>query len=169
MRDRRPRDLSGQFLRNRKGYYDALNHAQCGGVDVTEWVCWFADQFARACRHSSTIIDTAIEKSRFWAAHSGVAVNERQRKVVQRLLDDGDGGFLGGLNAEKYGKMTGASKATATRDLAALLEAQMLWSTGQGRGTRYFVNVPGWTHGPGDAAIEGADEDGGPATDAPGG
>lgn len=143
--------LSGQFLRNRKDYYDALNHAQCGGLDVTEWVYWFADHFAQACRHSSTVIDKALEKSRFWAAHAGVAVNERQRKVVQRLLDDGDGGFLGGLNAEKYGKMTGAFKATTTRDLAALLEAQMLWTTGQGRGTRYFVNVPGWTHDHGDA------------------
>lgn len=152
--------LSGQFLRNRKGYYKVLNHAQCGGLDVTDWVCWFADQLAQACRHSSTVIDKALEKSRFWAAHAGMAVNERQRKVVQRLLDDGDGGFLGGLNAEKYGRMTRASKATATRDLAALLEAQMLWTTGQGRGTRYFVNVPGWTHGHGDPVPDGDDADG---------
>lgn len=144
--------LSSQFLRNRKGYYDALNHAQRGGLDVTDWVCWFADQFAQACRHSGTLIDKALEKSRFWAVHATVAINERQRKVVQRLLDDGDGGFWGGLNAEKYGKMTGASKATATRDLAALLTAHMLWTTGQGRAIRYFVNVPGWAHGQGESA-----------------
>lgn len=142
--------LSSQFLRNRRGYYDALNQSQRGGLDVTPWVSWFADQFAQACRHSSMVIDRALEKSRFWAEHAGAIVNERQRKVVQRLLDDGDGGFLGGLNAEKYGNMTGASKATATRDLAALVEAGMLWAIGRGKGVRYFVNVPGWMHGHGD-------------------
>lgn len=151
--------LSAQFLRNRKGYYDALNEAQRGEVDVTAWVCWFADQFALACRHTSTIIDKAIEKSQFWARHSGAAVNDRQRKVVQRLLDDGDGGFLGGLNAEKYRKMTGASKATATRDLGALLEAGMLWTVGQGRGTRYYLNMPGWTHGQGPDAVDDAEDE----------
>lgn len=154
--------LSAQFLRNREGYYNALNEAQRGDVDVTAWVCWFADQFAQACRHSSTIIERALEKSQFWARYSAVAINERQRKVVQRLLDDGDGGFLGGLNAAKYGRMTGAAKATATRDLGALLEAGMIWTLGQGRATRYYVNVPGWTHGVDDAAAEdGEDESAG--------
>lgn len=59
----------------------------------------------------------------------------------------GDGGFPGGLNADKYMKMTGVSKATATRDLAGMVAAQLLWTTGQGKGMRYYVNVPGWTHG----------------------
>ncbi len=63
------------------------------------------------------------------------------------LLDDGDGGFLGGLNAEKYMKITGASKATATRDLSAMLAADLLWTRGQGKSLRYFINVPGWGHG----------------------
>ena len=159
--------LSAQFLRNRKGYYDALNEAQRGEVDVTAWVCWFADQFALACRYTSTIIDKAIEKSQFWARHSSAAVNERQRKVVQRLLDDGDGGFLGGLNAEKYGKMTGASKATATRDLGALFDAGMLWTAGQGRATRYYLNVPGWTHGQGADDVDAAEDE--PAGERPAG
>ena len=139
--------LSSQFLRNRGGYYDALNEAQRGGLDITAWVSWFAEQYALACKHSSTVIDSALEKSRFWAEHAGTIVNERQRKVVQRLLDDGDGGFKGGLNAEKYGKMTGASKPTATRDLAALVDAGMLWTNGRGKGVRYYINVPGWMHG----------------------
>lgn len=139
--------LSRQLLESRAGYYDALNQAQRGTGDVTAWVQWFAGQIAAACARTSQVMDRAIEKSRFWADHSATALNARQRKVLQRLLDDGDGGFLGGLNADKYIKMTGVSKATATRDLAGLVGAQLLWTRGQGKGVRYYINVPGWTHG----------------------
>lgn len=139
--------LSRQFLESRRGYYDALNTAQRGSGDVTDWVVWFARQFALACGRSSQVIDRAIEKARFWTDHAGLALNERQRKVLQRLLDDGDGGFLGGLNAQKYVKLTGTSKPSATRDLAALVRAGLLWTTGQGKALRYFINVPGWRHG----------------------
>lgn len=138
--------LSRQLLESRAGYYDALNEAQRGTGDVTGWVRWFAAQISAACHRSSGIIDQAIKKNRFWADHATEEINARQRKVLQRLLDDGDGGFLGGLNAEKYMKMTGASKATATRDLTALLASNLLWSTGQGKSVRYFINVPGWAH-----------------------
>ena len=132
---------------NRGGYYDALSEAQHGSSDVSEWVQWFATVFCDACRASITLIDGAIEKARFWASHSQTVLNERQRKVVQRLLDDGDGGFLGGLNAEKYTKMTGASKPTATRDMAELVRNGMLRTDGLGKAMRYYVVVPGWTHG----------------------
>lgn len=78
---------------------------------------------------------------------AAVRLNERQRKGVQRLLDDGDGGLLGGLDAEKCGKMTGASEPTATHDLAALVRQGLPWTTGAGKALRYHVAVPGWTHG----------------------
>jgi Fic family protein len=146
--------LSRQLLQNRSAYYDALNRAQCGTCDLTDWVQWFIQQFADACQRSSEVIDIAIEKSRFWARSAQMGLNDRQRKVLQRLLDDGDGGFQGGLNAAKYMKMTGASKATATRDLAALLHGQLVWTNGQGKALRYYVNVPGWLHGV--DAIDGA-------------
>lgn len=67
-------------------------------------------------------------------------------KCCRRLLDDGDGGFLGGLNAEKYMKMTGVSKATATRDLSEMVVRGQLWSLEVGKALRYYVNVPGWEH-----------------------
>lgn len=139
--------LSGQLLSSRKAYYDQLNRAQCGDMDVTGWVCWLVQQFAAACHHASAVIDNALLKRAFWEAHAGQLTHERQRKVVQRLLDDGDGGFLGGLNAEKYMKMTGASKATATRDLQALTAHGLLRTVGAGRALRYYVNVSGWRHG----------------------
>lgn len=144
--------LSRQLLTSRGAYYDALNKASRGGMDVTAWVQWFAGQCAAAYQSTSLIIDQALEKRRFWVQHEGSALHERQRKVLQRLLDEGDGGFLGGLNAEKYMKMTGVSKATATRDLSQMLANGQLWSHGVGKALRYHVNVPGWTHGPGEPA-----------------
>ena len=139
--------LSRQLLTSRGAYYDALNQAQRGHCDVTAWVMWFASQFASASAYTGALIDAAIQKSQFWARQAGLAINERQRKVLQRLLDAGDGGFEGGLNAEKYMKMTGASKATATRDLAALLAAGSLWTVGQGKALKYYLAMPGWGHG----------------------
>lgn len=139
--------LSRQLLAARAGYYDALNRAQRGAGDATEWVQWFATQIALACASTSEIVDRAIDKSRFWTRHAALPLKERQRKVLQRLLDAGDGGFLGGLNAEKYIKMTGIAKATATRDLRELVTLGLLRVDGQGKATRYYIEVPGWTHG----------------------
>jgi Fic family protein len=141
--------LSLQLLECRTAYYDELNRAQRGSGDVTEWVAWFATQVSAACTRSSQIINRAIEKNRFWFNHARVELKPRQRKVLQRLLDDGDGGFEGGLNAEKYMKMTAVSKATATRDLTEMLAEDLLWTEGQGKGLRYFIKVPGWSHGVG--------------------
>lgn len=138
--------LSRQLEKNCGAYYDALNHEQRGDGDVTQWVQWFATQCSAAYEQTSQIIDRAIEKRQFWEAH-GIGLPDRKRKVLQRLLDDGNGGFLGGLNADKYMKMTGISRATASRDLAEMVEAGQLWSHGAAKAIRYYVNVPGWTHG----------------------
>ena len=139
--------LSRQLLAERGGYYDALAQAQRGGTDVTGFVQWFAQAFARACDAAGAVIDASLERSRFWATHAQQDVNERQRKLLQRLLAAGDGGFLGGLNVEKYLKMVHVSKATATRDLSDLAQRGLLHTAGQGKGLRYFISVPGWTHG----------------------
>ncbi|MBC7437142.1 MAG: hypothetical protein H7332_13885 [Bdellovibrionales bacterium] len=80
---------------------------------------------------------------------AALAVNERQRKILERLMEAGDGGFLGGMTADKYSKITGASKATATRDLADLLQKDLLLVEGVGKATRYVVNVAGWNGTPG--------------------
>ena len=139
--------LSSQLMQHRKGYYDALHQAQQGSLDVSDWVLWFTQQFSLACQATCALMDRALEKSTFWQTHSATPLNERQRKVIQRLLDDGDGGFLGGLNADKYMKMTSTSKATATRDLADLLKNGLLRSAGQGKAIRYYVAVEGWEVG----------------------
>ena len=137
--------MSRQLLSVRARYYDELNAAQRGPVDVTRWVRFFIEQFRLSCIMSQGVVEAALDKSRFWAAHAQHDLNERQRKVMKRLLDAGKGGFAGGMSAEKYANLTGVSKSTATRDLVSLQEAGFLVTTGRMKGTRYWPNLPGWT------------------------
>jgi len=139
--------LSRQMLADRRGYYDALAAAQVGSTDVTGFVRWFADAFGQACTRSMEVIHATLGKSRFWTTHVSSTLNERQRQLLKRLLDAGDGGFLGGLNVDKLLKMTKTSKATATRDLSDLVQRGLLHTTGQGKALRYYLSVPGWKHG----------------------
>ena len=139
--------LSEQMMRNRSEYYDALNAAQQGDIDISAWVIWFANTCAQACMHSCAFMDEAVQKANYWSKYAHIELNPRQKKLIQKLLDAGDGGFVGGLNAEKYIKITGTSKATATRDLSALLGSEMLFAVGQGKAMRYYVNIPKWKHG----------------------
>lgn len=141
---RRLQGVSHRLMQSREAYYAALNAAQRGPLDVTPWVAFFLEQFRLACIDSQAVVESALDKSRFWAAHAGHGLNERQLKVMKRLLDAGPGGFEGGLSAEKYANLTGVSKATATRDLAALASAGLLATTGRMKGTRYWPNLAGW-------------------------
>lgn len=148
--------LAHQMLKTRAAYYDALNHAQrlrgiapeATAIDATPWVLWFVQAFTQACIASQTVVRDATDKAQFRLRAAQCQTNERQRKVLERLLDAGHlgsgGGFLGGMTSEKYAKITGTSKATATRDLADLLAHGLLRVEGAGKATRYAVNVPGW-------------------------
>lgn len=139
--------LSRQLLTSIDTYHAQLNAASRGDTDVTDWVEWFARQSTQACLFAMQSIDQAIEKRQFWEHHESTSLHDRQRKVLQRLLDAGDGGFDGGLSADKYTRLAGVSKATATRDLSTMVSTGQLWANGAGRGLRYYVNIPGWSHG----------------------
>lgn len=94
------------------------------------------------------VVRQATEKAVFRMKAGQCGLNARQHKVLERLLDAGQvalgGGFLGGMTNEKYARITGTSKATATRDLTDLLVKGLLRVEGVGKATRYAVNVPGW-------------------------
>jgi len=139
--------MSRQLLANRDAYYDALNAAQRGSMDVTSWVLFFIEQFKSACIASQDIVQAASEKTRFWSRFSNIELNERQRKALQRMLEAGKEGFEGGMSADKYSHLTSASKATATRDLTEMASAGLLVRTGQLKSTRYWMNIPGWAAG----------------------
>jgi Fic family protein len=104
--------------------------------------------FALGCAASSVVVRQAVDKAAFRLQAAQCALNLRQLKVLNRLLDAGNtelgGGFLGGMSTDKYAKITGASKPTATRDLTDLLAKGLLQVQGVGKATRYAVNVPGW-------------------------
>jgi Fic family protein len=148
--------LAHQMLKTRAAYYDALNTAQrlrgiapeAQAIDVTPWVQWFVQAFTRACVASQAVVLDATEKAHFRLRAAQCHINPRQSKVLERLLEAGHvgsgGGFLGGMSTEKYAKITGTSKATATRDLAGLLAHGLLRVEGVGKATRYAVKVPGW-------------------------
>ncbi len=148
--------LAHQMLKNRAAYYEALNHAQrvqgvpadAQGINVTPWVQWFVQAFTRACLASQAVVRDATDKAQFRLRAAQCHINPRQSKVLERLLDAGHvglgGGFLGGMSNEKYARITGVSSATAARDLAALAVHGLLRVEGQGKATRYCVNVPGW-------------------------
>ena len=136
--------LSRQLLESRKAYYDALNQAQRGGLNVTAWVLWFVLSFTAGCVRSQQVVRGAIQKATYWQRANGNRINLRQRKVLLRLLEAGDGGFLDGMTTVKYSKITAVSKPTATRDLTELLRWKLLVATGVGKATRYAVNVEGW-------------------------
>ncbi len=148
--------MAHQMLKTRSAYYDALNHAQrlrgiapeSGTIDATPWVLWFVQTFTSACVASQAVVRDARDKGQFWLRAAQCQTNERQRKVLERLLEAGHagsgGGFLGGMTTDKYAKITGTSKATATRDLADLIANGLLRVEGLGKATRYAVNVPGW-------------------------
>jgi len=136
--------MSRQLMKNRSDYYDRLNQASTNSVDVTTWIKWFISQFTAACLQSCLEIDATLEKAQFWSRYASHDLNERQRKTLQKLLDAGDGGYVGAMTADKHGKITGASKATATRDLRDLVARGILIIRGEGKATRYFVNIPGW-------------------------
>lgn len=129
--------LSMVIEAKRKRYYEALATASRGSLDVTQWVCYFVETVLEAQLEARSAIAFVLEKARFWDRFDD-HVNERQRKVLARMFRAGPAGFEGGISAGKYVAITGASKATASRDLADLLQAGALRRLpGGGRSTRY--------------------------------
>jgi len=135
---------SQRLLDRRNDYYSQLERAQHGGLDVTDWVCWFVEQMQAACDAASKVIDDTLVKARFWLDHSNKVLNERQRKVMNLLLNTGPGGFEGGMSTKKYESITSTSRATASRELIELEALDLLAHVGAGRSTRYYVKLPGW-------------------------
>jgi Fic family protein len=136
--------ISQRLLDGRDDYYSELERAQHGPLDVTQWIAWFIAQVRLACEEASVVIDQSLEKARFWHAHQDQELSPRQRKMLNVLLDAGPDGFEGGMNTKKYGSLTGASRATSSRDLSELEDKAVLLRVGSGRSTRYYLAIPGW-------------------------
>jgi Fic family protein len=129
--------LSLVLQRHRSHYYDALSSAS-RSLEVDAWLDWFADRVLEAQRSALASIEFVIHKTRLLDRLRG-RLNLRQEKALLRVMRDGPGGLVGGLSAGKYTALTGASAATAGRDLAELVEWGALVRTGEKRGTRYAL------------------------------
>jgi Fic family protein len=138
-RSSRRYSLSARFMAVRSEYYDALQTLSRGDLDATEWLKWFLKQVVAACAESAGTVEHVLQKTLFWMHHSQSGFNERQRKVLNTLLDAGPEGFVGGMTNKKYAHLTHISPATAQRDLAELVERKILRMQGGGRSVRYLL------------------------------
>ena len=132
--------LSSQIMDERNVYYRLLEAAQKGNGDVTSWLEWYLGCYTRAVEKAGRLISDVLTKATFWQRHAQVDLTPRQRKVLNRLLDAGKGGFQGGLTTRKYVAMVKVSRATAFREISDLLEKGLLvQSPAQGRSVSYEV------------------------------
>lgn len=135
---RRYYSLSSQIMKEREDYYSALEAAQKGGLNITEWLLWFLSCLERSLDASEDLLAGVLAKVGFWRRHAQTPLTPHQRKVINRLLDSGPAGFQGGLTTRKYVAMTKVSRATAYREIADLVSKKIvLPNPGKGRNVSY--------------------------------
>lgn len=131
--------LGTAILAHHRKYYDALEAANQRN-EVTVWLEWFANIALEAQTRTTAQVEFLIAKTRLLDRLRG-NLNDRQSKAILRMLDEGPTGFKGGLSAGNYSTITGATPATATRDLAELVEMAALLRTGERKYARYHLNL----------------------------
>src|ERR1017187_9515099 len=130
--------MSAQIRQEHKAYYDILEQTQKGGTNITPWLTWFLGCLGRAIDGAGTLLGSVLAKARFWESLGPSPVNERQRAVLNRLLD----GFEGKLTTTKWAKLTKSSQDTAHRDILDLVEMGVLERSAEGgRSTSYNLKL----------------------------
>jgi Fic family protein len=128
--------MSAQIRHERKAYYDILETTQKGDLDITCWLEWFLDCLGSAFEQAEAILATVLNKARFWERFEKVAFNERQRNMVNQLLN----GFEGKLTTVKWAKLAKCSHDTALRDIEDLIRKKVLVKDAAGgRSTSYSL------------------------------
>jgi len=131
--------LSNTIEAHKSAYYDALKEAQRSN-EITGWIRYFVSVIVDAQILAQEHIEFTLKKTRFFQRFHD-RLNERQLRVIRRMVEEGPQGFKGGMSTKKYIAITGTSKATATRDLQDLVTNGALISSGAGRSTRYQVKL----------------------------
>lgn len=135
---RRYYSVTDQIHRNVNSYYEVLERAQTGSLDVSEWVIWFLDRLDAALAQAEGALATARRRQAFWNAAAELDLNERQRKIIDLLFE----GFKGKLQTSKYAKIAKCSAPTALRDLNDLLEKGVLVKEASGGRSTSYVLAP---------------------------
>jgi len=139
--------MSKSIYDDRKGYYEALDKTTGRfqkelPLDITEWMQWFFKTLHLALLDAGKQLDYIVEKTKFWDAHREDALNARQIKVLNRLLDIGSENFKGDLSKAKYVKLANTAETNASRDIADLINKGCIIKVKgtTGRGTRYIIH-----------------------------
>lgn len=128
--------MSAEINRNKKTYYRILERTQKGDLDITEWLLWFLDCLNKAISRALSTIDGTLQKTAYWDKFRNIEINERQRKIINRLWD----GLDGKLTSSKWAKMCSCSQDTALRDINDLISKGMLRNSGEGgRNANYIL------------------------------
>jgi len=135
--DMRLYSISTEIEQRKSEYYELLEVHQKGNGDLTDWVVWFLDRVQDAAKKSRALLNQVLLATQFWDRHRETPFNERQRKLLIRLLETTD--FEKGIARRKYKNLVSTSDATAARDLLSLVEMGILKSEGKGRSVKYFI------------------------------
>lgn len=130
--------LSTEMEKNKNEYYEVLERCQKGELDVTQWIVWFLEQVKLAAQNSMHKLNKIRNTTLFWDKHRNISMNDRQRKLVVRLLETED--FTDGISRKKYKNLVGTTDITAARDLIDLSNKGILISSGGGRSTKYHID-----------------------------
>ena len=129
--------MSAQMRIERKQYYDILEKTQKGDLNITNWIQWFLQCLINALNSTEEVLVKVLFKGNFWQIHSKTIINERQKKLINKLLDS----FDGKLTSSKWAKIAKCSKDTAIRDINDLIEKEILRKEeAGGRSTNYELN-----------------------------
>ena len=128
--------MSAEILREKKAYYEILEHTTSNSTDITEWLEWFLNTMKSSILRAKETVKRVVSKSSFWQRHREIPMNERQVRVVNMLWD----GFTGKLTSSKWAKITKTSQATALRDITDLIEKGILTAAADGgRSSNYLL------------------------------
>ena len=130
--------MSNQILKERKKYYAILEKTQHGNSDITLWLNWFLNCLKNSILNTETILVNVLNKAEFWKKINAIPINDRQRLMINKMLD----GFNGKLRSSKWAKITKTSTDTALRDIKDLIEKGILkQDDAGGRSTNYILCV----------------------------
>jgi len=130
--------MSAQIRIERKEYYEILEKTQKGNLDITEWIKWFLNCLINSLKSTDSVLVRVLFKADFWSMHSKTLINERQRKLLNMVLD----GFDGKLTSSKWAKIAKCSKDTAIRDINDLIDKDILLKeSAGGRSTNYDLKT----------------------------
>lgn len=137
---RRFYSMSAQIRIERKQYYEMLEKTQKGNSDITDWILWFLQCLINSIASTQDFLAKTLFKAEFWKLNSSTILSERQKKIINRLLD----GFEGKLTSSKWARINKCSQDTALRDIQDLIAKNILQKeAGGGRSSNYELKMPG--------------------------